>query len=67
MALFDQNDLRMDPYTVDTVFKVVEIVGDNARVVPVWRAGKPIKDGAEYTYASGNLAPFDYDRFISAP
>ncbi len=63
--LYNPTDLRMNPYKLGVVYVVVGQTEDRLRVVPVWDADKPVVDGKEYEFDPQNLAPFDYDLFVS--
>ena len=62
---FDAADLRMSPHKVGLVYKVVDVVGLEATVVPVWDGKAAIIDGAERCIPEDKLMPFDRSRFFA--
>lgn len=65
LSLYDENELRSNPYKLGLIYRVVAKSKNSIRVVPIWSYDKPILNGSEYEFDPNKLSPFDRDRFIS--
>lgn len=61
---FEISQLKMSPYKIGLVFRVVAIEGNEVVVVPVWDGKSKIVGGKRQLVALDNLIPFDESRFF---
>ncbi|MQQ08801.1 hypothetical protein GFB49_10075 [Epibacterium sp. SM1979] len=61
---FDPSELRMTPYKIGLVYRVVETHEDAVTVVPVWNGKSKLEGAAETRVEHGVLIPFDATRFL---
>ena len=60
---FEVSELRMSPYQIGFVFRVLGKDGKSVSVVPIWRGKSEIVDAEEQTLDTSQLIPFDEARF----
>ena len=60
---FDPQDLRMSPFRIGLVYRVVSSTGDGVIVVPIWDEDRPVDAPKEISLSEEALVPFDRNRF----
>ena len=61
---FEASELRMSPYKVGIVYRIVETEGKQASVIPIWDGKSRIAHGKPLQVTLGDLIPFDSARFF---
>ena len=61
---FEASELKMSPYQVGLVYRVISREGESVSVVPIWRGKSEIVDAKEQTLDASQLIPFDEARFF---
>ena len=63
-AQFETSQLRMSPYKIGIVYRVVSTGENIVTIVPIWNGRSAIKDGKEFQISPDELIPFDETRFF---
>ena len=61
---FEFTDLRMSPYKVGLVYRVVATTESDVTVLPIWDGKSRIVGGTALTVSADKLIPFDKNRFL---
>ena len=61
---FDVAELRMSPYKIGIVYRVVSETEAHVTVVPIWDGKSPVRNGKETILERSVLTPFDRNRFF---
>lgn len=61
---FEASELKMSPYQIGLVYRVVGRDQKTVSVVPIWRGKSEIVDAKEQTLDASQLIPFDEARFF---
>ena len=63
-SLYHPTELRMSPYRIGLVDRLISETGETAQVLPIWDRDKEIESPKEISLPVGDLVPFDPDRFM---
>jgi len=61
-SFFDRypaSDLRMNPYKIGVVYRVVGLREETIIAVRIWDAGRPVQSNLELSFQDDELIPFD--------
>ncbi len=61
---FEASELKMSPYQIGLVYRVIDRDGKSVSAVPIWRGKAEIIDAKEQTLDASQLIPFDEARFF---
>lgn len=60
---FEVSELRMSPFQLGLVYRVIDTDENSVTVVPIWRGKSQVVDAKEQTLDASQLIPFDENRF----
>jgi len=61
---FDTAQLRMSPYKIGIVYRLVSVAEAEVVVIPVWDGKVQVENGKEQNLSPDVLIPFDESRFF---
>lgn len=61
---FESSELRMSPYRIGLVYRIVGTENEEIAVIPIWDGKSRVANGKERRVTLDELIPFDSSRFF---